>query len=170
MAEGHCVHCVSVTEYHPIYYTDNFLEVSCEVSINTSCCHECQDVTDHRVKRARRDVLTILGVNWLFFFPAPYGSGKERKILGQGDVTDSLLRRPWISNAADLDTYYSLPIISTYFTDSIHCFILPTKEFMKRTHKYQWKKFSTCFGRKCPSSGVFKTSNSGHCYMCYRCR
>lgn len=131
MSEGHCVHCVSVTEYHPIYYTDNSLEVSCEVSINTSCCHECQDVTDHRVKRAQSDVLRILGVNWPFF-PAPYGNRKERIIFGRGDVIVSLLRSPWILKAADLDTFYSQPIISTYFTDSIHCFMLPVKEFMKR--------------------------------------
>ena len=77
-----------------------------------------------------------------FFFPAPYGSRKERIILGPRDLIGSLLRRPWSLNAADLHTYYSLPIISTYFTDSIHCFTLPTKEFMKRIYKYQWKKFS----------------------------
>jgi hypothetical protein len=77
MAEGNCVHCVSVTEYHPINYTDNFLEVNCEVSINTSWCHDFQDVTDHRVKRAQRDVLGILGVNWPCFQPYMEAEKKE---------------------------------------------------------------------------------------------
>jgi hypothetical protein len=82
MAEGNCVHCVSVTEYHPINYTDNFFEVSCEVSINTSCRYVCQDVTDHRVKRAQRDVLRILGVNWPFF--QPYKKRKRKNNFGPG--------------------------------------------------------------------------------------
>jgi hypothetical protein len=140
MAEGNCVHCVSVTEYHPINYTDNFFEVSCEVSINTSLRHDCQDVTDHRVKRAQRDLLRILGSTGLV--SSTTWKQKRKNNFGPRRRYWFPVRRLWILNTADLDTFHSLPIFPTYFTDTLHCFIQTAKEFMKRKYKYQWKKSS----------------------------